>query len=317
MDNHSEIIVVKIGGTEGVDHSAICADASKHIQNGARLVLVHGGSAEANLLGEVIGYPPRFITSPSGHSSRYTDKKTQEIFTMAVNGKLNSFLVSQLQASGVNAIGLAGMDGQLLAATRKESIVSVENGKRKIIRDDFSGKIDQVNIGLLNLLLTNGYTPVIAPLAISPKGEILNVDADRAAAAVAAALGSSLLVLLTATPGLLRNFPDNASLIEKMHLSEIEKAMEYAQGRMKKKILGAKEALEGVSHNGQTFACQKVIIADGVIDSPISAALQNQGTLITRINKQCQRIIQSLNHWNKPLPGKINIPPGYTQSTLL
>jgi acetylglutamate/LysW-gamma-L-alpha-aminoadipate kinase len=282
MDGSRNTVVVKIGGTEGVDHAAICADLSSLIQEGKRFILVHGGSAEANHLGESLGCPPKFITSPSGHSSRYTDERTREIFTMAVNGKMNSFLVSDLQAAGINAIGLAGMDGQLILATRKESILSVENGKRKVIRDDFSGKIETVNTRLLNLLLEQGYTPVIAPLAISSKGEILNVDADRAAAMIAASLGSSTLILLTAAPGLMRNFPDEASLIHKLDHADLDQAMDYAQGRMKKKILGAKEALDGLSLDGEQRACQTVIIADGRIASPISLALQNQGTLITR-----------------------------------
>ena len=85
-------------------------------------------------------------------------------------------------------------------AARKDSIQSVEGGKRKIIHDDFTGKIEQVNLDLLELLLGAGYLPVIAPLAVSPKGEALNVDADRAAARVAAALKAETLILLTAVP---------------------------------------------------------------------------------------------------------------------
>ena len=69
----NNIIVVKLGGTEGVDFSAICQDAARLLSQGQRLVLIHGGSAEANQLGEAVGYPPRFITSPSGYTSRYTD----------------------------------------------------------------------------------------------------------------------------------------------------------------------------------------------------------------------------------------------------
>ena len=105
-------------------------------------MLVHGGSAEANSLGEALGYPPRFITSPSGFTSRYTDRRTLEIFAMAVNGKVNSLLVEQLQTLGVNALGLSGLDGRLMLAARKDAIQSVENGKRKVIRDDYTGKIE-------------------------------------------------------------------------------------------------------------------------------------------------------------------------------
>src|SRR3989304_2528379 len=100
------VIVVKLGGAEGVDFSAICADAAELLKQGKQLVFVHGGSAEANALGEALGAPPKMITSPSGYTSRYTDRKTLEIFLMALNGKVNSLLTEQLQMLGVNAFGL-------------------------------------------------------------------------------------------------------------------------------------------------------------------------------------------------------------------
>ncbi|RPJ18869.1 MAG: [LysW]-aminoadipate kinase, partial [Chloroflexi bacterium] len=223
--------VVKLGGTEGVDFSAICKDACELLKQGQRLVLVHGGSAEANALGEALGAPPRMITSPSGYTSRYTDRKTLEIFLMAVNGKVNSLLTEQLHMLGVNAFGLCGLDGRLMQATRKDSVQSVENGKRKIIRDDYTGKIENVNSDLLHLLLDAGYLPVIAPVAVSEKGEALNVDADRAAAMVAAALKAEALILLTAVQGLMKNFPDESTLIRQLPQSQLLAASEAAQGR--------------------------------------------------------------------------------------
>ncbi len=267
-----EITVVKLGGTEGVDFSAICQDAVELLNQGKQLVFVHGGSAEANALGDGLGTPPRMITSPSGYTSRYTDRKTLEIFLMAVNGKVNSLLTEQLQMLGVNAFGLCGLDGRLMQATRKDSIQSIENGKRKIIRDDYTGKIETVNAGLLTMLLDAGYLPVIAPVAVSEKGEALNVDADRAAAMVASALKAETLLLLTAVPGLMKNFPDESTLIRQLPQSQLAAAGEAAQGRMKKKVLGAEEALKG--------GVQRVIIADGRIEDPISNALSGNGTVI-------------------------------------
>lgn len=268
----SKITVVKLGGTEGVDFSAISADAANLLAEGQKLVLVHGGSAEANALGEAVGYPPRFVTSPSGFTSRYTDRPTLEIFAMAVNGKVNTLLVEQLQTLGVNALGLSGVDGRLMRARRKDSIRIIEDGKKKMLRDDYTGTIEQVNTELLNTLLDAGYTPVVAPLALSEKGEALNVDADRAAAMVAAALKADTLLLLTAVPGLLSNFPDETSLMREIPQTKLEGALEIAQGRMKKKILGAGEALEG--------GVGRVIIADGRMENPISNALAGNGTII-------------------------------------
>ncbi len=266
------IIVVKLGGTEGVDFAAICRDAAELLRQGVKLVFVHGGSAEANALGVGLGIPPRMITSPSGFTSRYTDRKTLEIFLMAVNGKVNSLLVEQLHKLGINAFGLSGLDGRVLQATRKESIQSVENGKRKIIRDDYTGKIATVNDELLCMLLGAGVLPVLAPVAVSESGEALNVDADRAAAMVASALRAETLILLTAVPGLMQHFPDESTIIRQLAQSQLPGAVEAAQGRMKKKVLGAAEALKG--------GVSRVVIADGRISNPISSALAGNGTVI-------------------------------------
>ncbi len=272
MSIQTTITVVKLGGTEGVDFSAVCADAAELLKQGNRLVFVHGGSAEASALGEALGTPPRFITSPSGYTSRYTDRKTLEIFAMAVKGKVNTLLVEQLQMLGVNAFGLSGLDGRLMQAARKDSIQSVENGKRKIIRDDYTGKVEKVDTALLKILLENGYLPVIAPMAVSQKGEALNIDADRAAASIASALQAETLVLLTAVPGLMKNFPDESTVIPQLSQSQLPAALEAAQGRMKKKVLGAEEALKG--------GVKRVIIADGRIQNPIVNALSGKGTVI-------------------------------------
>jgi acetylglutamate/LysW-gamma-L-alpha-aminoadipate kinase len=265
-------VVVKVGGVEGLDFAAIARDAAVLISKGQPLVLVHGGSAEANQLGSALGTPPRFITAPSGFTSRYTDIRTLEIFVMAVNGKVNTTLVEELLRAGVNAFGLSGVDGRLITAERKSAVRSIENGKQVIIRDDYTGKISSVDASLVKILLRGGYTPVIAPLAIDPTSQVLNVDADRAAAMVAAALKAETLVFLTAVPGLMRSFPDEDTLIHQLGRANLASAMEYAQGRMKKKLLGAEEALQsGVS---------QVVIADGRIENPISRALAGKGTSI-------------------------------------
>src|SRR5215211_4772868 len=268
----AEVIVVKLGGTDGVDFSAICHDAAELLKQGKQLVLVHGGSAEANSLGEALGAPPRMITSPSGYTSRYTDRKTLEIFLMAVNGKVNSLLTEQLQMLGVNAFGLCGLDGRLIQARRKDSIQSIENGRRRIIRDDYTGKIETVNNSLLMMLLNANYLPVIAPMAVSEKGQALNVDADRAAAMVASSLTAESLILLTAVPGLMKKFPDESTIIRQLSQSQLAAANEAAQGRMKKKVLGAEEALKG--------GVSRVVISDGRIQNPITNALAGNGTVI-------------------------------------
>jgi acetylglutamate/LysW-gamma-L-alpha-aminoadipate kinase len=266
------MIVVKVGGGVGIDYDALCADIAGLWGAGRRLALLHGGSHETNLLAERLGNPPRFVTSPSGYTSRYTDRATLEIFMMAYSGKVNKLIVERLQRLGVNAVGLSGLDGRLLEGKRKATIRIVEDGKQKVLRDDWTGTVERVNAGLIAALLDAGCLPVIAPLASSYDGEAINVDGDRAAAAVAAALGAEALLLLSNVPGLLRDFPDEASLIERIERSAVEEFLPVAQGRMKKKVLGAAEALAG--------GVGRVILGDARVDRPISRALEGQGTVI-------------------------------------
>ncbi len=239
-------LVVKIGGGAGVATANIVREIAQYVVEGQRIVLLHGGSDLTNTLSEQLGHTIRMITSPSGMTSRYTDQETLRIFAMAVAGQINTELVADLQRHGVNAIGLAGVDGRLLVARRKAVVRSVTpEGRVQILRDDYTGQIEAVNAGLLEQLLASGYTPVIAPLALSHEGERLNVDGDRAAAAVAAALHADALVIMTNVPGLLADPQDASTLIRTIPAAELDEYMHYARGRMRKKLLGAQEALRG------------------------------------------------------------------------
>ncbi len=266
------MIVVKIGGSDGINLDLIVDDIAALAQEGQQMVIIHGGSAETNRVAEALGHPPRFVTSVSGYTSRYTDRKTLEIFEMVYCGKINKGLVERLQRRGINAVGLSGLDGRIFEGPRKAVIKVIENGRRMVLRDDYTGKVERVNTHLLRLLLDNGYLPVLTPPAASYDGEAINVDGDRAAAAVASALGAEQLIILSNVPGLLRDYPDESSLIPHIPRSRVEAAMDFAQDRMKKKVLGAVEALDaGVG---------RVVFADGRVEQPIRRALAGQGTVI-------------------------------------
>ena len=275
ISNLKSKIVVKMGGASGLNLEATCADVAALTQQGQTVVLVHGGSDETNKLSEQLGHPPRFVTSPSGFTSRYTDRQTLEIFAMVTAGKINTLLVEALQEKGVNALGLSGVDGKLMQARRKEAIriVDPSGGKVRMLRDDYTGTIQRVNAELLQMLMGAGYTPVIAPLAISFEGVALNVDADRAAAMIAGALKADSLILLTNVPGLMRNFPDESTLIPRLERAGLEASLSFAEGRMKKKVLGASEALD--------HGVRQVIFADGRVAEPVQRALAGHGTVIS------------------------------------
>jgi acetylglutamate/LysW-gamma-L-alpha-aminoadipate kinase len=267
------MLVVKIGGAAGNNMATVCADLAALVKSGRPAVLVHGGSDETNTVSEKLGHPPKFVTSPSGFTSRYTDRETLEIFAMVTSGKINTLLVEKLQALGVNAFGLSGVDGRLMEAKRKEAVRAVENGRVRVLHDDHTGTVEKVDAALLHMLLSAGLTPVVAPLAVCAEGVALNVDADRAAAMIAGALRAESLVLLTNVPGLMRKFPDESTLIPNIHRAKLEEALQFAEGRMKKKVLGAGEALGG--------GVGRVIFADSRIPSPITAALAGKGTVIS------------------------------------
>jgi acetylglutamate/LysW-gamma-L-alpha-aminoadipate kinase len=266
------MIVVKIGGGKGIQLEAVCQDIRTLVQRGDRLLLLHGGSHETNVLSAALGKPPRFVTSISGVESRYTDRQTLEIFSMAYAGKMNKLFVERLQQLGVNALGLCGVDGRSLEGERKAAIKIIEDGKRKVLRDDFTGRVERVNTTLLTLLLDHGYIPVLCPPAISYDSEIINVDGDRAAAVLAGAFQAETLVILSNVPGLLRDVNDERSLIQHIDKSHLSSYMDIAEGRMKKKIMGAMEALaQGV---------KSVVLGDARLEHPIEQAVQGRGTVI-------------------------------------
>jgi acetylglutamate/LysW-gamma-L-alpha-aminoadipate kinase len=266
------MIVVKVGGGTSLDIDAIVADIVALKANGIELVLVHGGAQTTNAVAEALGHPPQFVTSESGHVSRRTDRRTLEIFEMVYCGQLNKMWVEKLQQKGVNAVGLSGLDGRIFEGARKDTLRIRVDGRRMVLRDDWTGTVERVNTHLLQLLTGAGYFPVLTPPGASTAGEAINVDGDRAAAMVAGALKAEAFVILSDVPGLLRAHPDESTLITEIPRGQADRFMAFAEGRMKKKVMGAVEAIgEGVG---------KVIFADGRVAQPITRALAGGGTHI-------------------------------------
>ncbi len=266
------MIVLKIGGSEGINYDFIADDIATLVKAGQPLIVVHGGSALTNKVAEQLGHPPQFVTSVSGFSSRRTDRRTLEIFEMVYCGQMNKGLVEKLQMRGINAVGLSGLDGRIWEGPRKDTIKVIQNGRRLVIRDDYTGKVEKVNTALLQSLLDAGTLPVLTAPAASYDGEAINVDGDRAAAATAAAFQAEALIILSNVPGLLEKFPDESSLIRQIPAAKIDQFMSVAEDRMKKKVMGAQEALaQGIG---------RVVFADGRVEGPVRRALAGEGTVI-------------------------------------
>ena len=266
------MIVVKVGGGTSLNIDAVVADIVALRTRGTELLLVHGGAQTTNAVAEALGHPAQFVTSETGHVSRRTDRRTLEIFEMVYCGQLNKMWVEKLQRAGVNAVGLSGLDGRVFEGARKDTLRIKVDGRRMVLRDDWTGTVEKVNADLLRLLIGAGYFPVLTPPGASTAGEAINVDGDRAAAMVAGAFQAESLVILTDMPGLLERFPDESTLIREIPRGHADRFMQYAEGRMKKKVMGAVEAIEG--------GVKKVIFADGRVEQPITRALGGGGTHI-------------------------------------
>lgn len=269
---NDEVTVVKCGGGPGMDRDAVCADIAALVAAGHRIVLAHGGSADINSLAERLGVPQRRLTTPSGSSSRYTDSRTLEVLLLALAGKVKPALVSALVAGGVDAVGLTGIDAGLLRARRTAVHRAVLDGRPVLVRDDHNGRISSVDPGVLRVLLAAGLTPVVSPPALGEDGLPVNVDADRAAGAIAAALPAARLVLLTGAPGVLEDHTDETSLVPDLFVPDEGPVSAGSTGGMTVKLQAAREALRaGVG---------EVLIADGRVAAPVSAALAGAGTRV-------------------------------------
>ena len=256
------MITIKIGGSV-VDnlHPTTILDIKKIVKQEG-VVLVHGGGKEVTKVSKELGKEPKFVVSPSGIKSRYTDKETAEIFTMVMSGKINKTIVGMLQKNGINAIGLSGIDGKIIQAERKKKLLIInEKGRKQAIDGGYTGKITNVNAALLKSLLEQGYTPVISPIALSEEFDFLNVDGDRAAAYVAGKIQSDKVLFLTNVDGLLMD----EKLVKSLTLDEAKAIIPKIGFGMEKKILAATEALD--------MGVKEALIANGQRENPISAAI--------------------------------------------
>ncbi|MDO8339136.1 MAG: [LysW]-aminoadipate kinase [Candidatus Burarchaeum sp.] len=269
--------VIKIGGSIADDVRALAAEIAGGLAGASgrneRFVVVHGGAAKTTEIAEKLGKPQKFVESPGGFRSRFTDKESMEIFVMVTCGLVNKRLVEQMLQAGVNALGMSGADCGIVRAKRKDMLRVVENGKEKILRGDYSGKVEAVNALLLHKLLDAGVVPVIAPVALSNENELVSMDGDRGAASVAGAMKAERLIIFTDVDGFFRNFP-NDLVREIRGAKELDAAMEVAKGGMKKKLLAAREALDaGVG---------EIVIANARVERPLANALNGEKRTVVR-----------------------------------
>ncbi len=262
------MIIVKIGGGSALNIEGIISDLAK-IND--RFIIVHGANALRDKLAEELNYPKQVVTSVSGYASVFTDERSLDIMMMAYSGLKNKRIVELCQQNGINAVGLTGIDGKLIQGKRNTGIKIKDNGKLRIVRD-FSGKPKSVNTDLINLLLENGYIPVISVPIIDENNFAINSENDDIVALLQAEIKADKILQLIEAPGFLENPKDDSSVVKFISKEELERREAQVEGRMKRKILALRKLFEK--------ADTEVIICDGRIENPVDNALNGGGTVI-------------------------------------
>lgn len=208
---NNKIIVVKYGGNAMTNNElkqAVMSDIVLLSLVGIKVVLVHGGGPEINEMLGKLGIESKFI-----NGLRYTDKDTIDVVKMVLAGKVNKELVALLSEHKGHAIGLCGIDGEMLIAEKTEGANGEDLG--------FVGEIKKVNTKPITDALNNGCIPVIATVACGVDGNTYNINADTAASRIAAELGAENLILMTDIAGLLRDKDNPKTLIPFVNVSEV------------------------------------------------------------------------------------------------
>lgn len=263
--------VVKVGGSilSGGARNKLMSSIASY--RGDEMILVHGGGPAVTEVCNRLGIEPRFITSPGGIRSRFTDLQTMQAYLMAMKGKLNTELVASLQEKGRRAFGLSGIDGPTLIAERKKRLLTISgNGRKMFVDGGYTGRITHVDSSFVSRLLAMGVVPVLSPIAMSNEFEPLNVDGDRAASALSGSLSADRLVLLTNVNGVILE----GETIPEIRIHEIGDYLSRVGNGMDRKLIAARESLEA--------GTGEVIIANGNTPDMIRKALNFVDTTVIR-----------------------------------
>jgi acetylglutamate kinase len=238
---------------------------------GVKVILVHGGGPEISSLMEKLDVKPNFI-----EGLRVTDEATLNIAKMALIGKINKDIVTTISTLGGIAIGLSGIDGNLLLCSKKY-IKKTENGIVNMIDGGFIGEVANVNTGLLDMLLSNSIIPVIAPIGIGSSGENFNINGDDAASAIASAMGAHVFALVSDVDGVYLDINDKSTRIKKLSTSEAEELVEkgVVKGGMIPKIK--------CSINAVKKGVKSVFVISGLVEDNLVKNIVNNemtGTII-------------------------------------
>ena len=249
QDYNGKVVVVKYGGNAMINEElkmSVMRDIVLLNLIGVKVVLVHGGGPEISEMLKKMGKQSVFVDG-----LRYTDEETAEVVRMVLAGKINKSLVNRLEMIGGKALGLCGIDGHMMKCEKESEKLG------------YVGRIVQMDTRVITDALDKGYIPVVSTVGYDDEGHLYNVNADTASAVIAGALKATSLILMTDTAGVLRDKDDEASLIEKIYVSDIPSLIKQGiiSGGMIPKIECCREAIRrGV---------KKVFIIDGRVEHSI------------------------------------------------
>ena len=261
------MIVIKYGGNAlpNTDSNDPVLEAiGDAFLDGEQIVLVHGGGPQIDKALKEKG-----IGGEKVAGYRVTDSQVFEVVQSVLSGTVLRSIVNYLIGSEVNAVGLSAADGGLIRASK---FMPVVDGKQVDI--GFVGQVDEVNPMILEGLITEGYLPVISPVAVDADGVGYNINADLVAGAIGGALRADSVIFLTDVDGIYRNWPDRGSLISSITRDELFSMKDSFEDGMSPKVAACLEAID----NG----ARAVRIIDGRDPEAFALALENSGgTLVS------------------------------------
>ena len=218
----SNIFVVKLSGkvTENPEQlNSLAEEITLCNQVGIRIAVIHGGGKQLTAIAERLGITQRIV-----NGRRVTDAETLEVAKMVFAGQINTDILSALRRTGAETVGLSGLDGNIIHARRREiqNVLNHETGEVEMVDFGHVGDIVEINVRLIQLLLDNGYVPVISSLGADEQGNVYNINADTIAAEIAVHLKAEKLILLTDVDGILLDRNDPQSRISRLSVEEAE-----------------------------------------------------------------------------------------------
>lgn len=240
--------VVKIGGNVAENEKGLhsfCEEVALCSQVGIRVVMIHGGGKQASDLSEKLGIEPKIVSG-----RRVTDDRTLDVVKMTFAGMINTEILSSLRKSGVEGVGISGVDGGLISARRRPptEVVDSETGETKMVDFGHVGDIESIDVKVLRTLLEGDFIPVIASLGADDEGNILNINADTVASRICEALGAEKLVLVSDVDGILGR---DGKLVNRVTVPEVRAMIESGviTGGMVPKAQAILNVLEGSVHS--------------------------------------------------------------------